>query len=185
MCEREKDVSHFYRYKLSQDGYQRYCKVCDRLYKQSKKGKQSKRKQERSASGRLSKKKYHLSEKGAKTRIRYVQSKKGKLARNLANRIRRTRKTQVGGFHTAAEWYELCEFYEFKCLRCGKQYPFDNLTLDHVKPVSKGGSSFIWNTQPLCKSCNSIKGDKEIDYRKSLPDWIKRDGPVWQQDTLF
>jgi len=36
---------------------------------------------------------------------------------------------------------------------------------DHVLPVSKGGTSYISNIQPLCQPCNSGKKDKHIDYR--------------------
>ena len=99
--------------------------------------------------------------------------------------MRRTRKTKTGGIYTTDEWYNLCEFYGFHCLMCHQEFSFNQLTIDHIKPISKGGSSYIWNLQPLCLFCNSSKGNKEIDYRKTLPDWINRDGPVWQQDRLF
>ncbi len=83
------------------------------------------------------------------------------------------------------QWIALCKFYEFSCLKCDKVFLFEELTVDHIKPVSKGGTSFIWNLQPLCVTCNTSKGDREIDYRKLLPDWIDRDGPVWQQLDIF
>jgi len=77
--------------------------------------------------------------------------------------IRRTRKTQAGGSFTAQEWKDLCEKYGNKCLCCdATDKP---LTVDHIVPVSKGGSSNIENLQPLCKPCNCSKHDKIIDYR--------------------
>jgi 5-methylcytosine-specific restriction endonuclease McrA len=39
------------------------------------------------------------------------------------------------------------------------------LTEDHVVPLSLGGSNDIDNIQPLCKSCNSSKRGRHIDYR--------------------
>jgi 5-methylcytosine-specific restriction endonuclease McrA len=58
---------------------------------------------------------------------------------------------------------EIFSFYGEKCLACGS---IENIALDHIKPVSKGGVNKIENLQPLCKSCNSKKGSKTIDYRK-------------------
>lgn len=49
-----------------------------------------------------------------------------------------------------------------KCLSCSST---ENLTLDHVIPISRGGKDEISNLQPLCKSCNCSKGTKTIDYR--------------------
>ena len=82
---------------------------------------------------------------------------------NATSHRHRTRKTEAGGSYTAAEWKALVEHYGGKCLCCGR----DNIKLsaDHVIPVAKGGSSNIDNIQPLCKSCNSRKGDKTINYR--------------------
>lgn len=73
------------------------------------------------------------------------------------------RKKANGGTFTDAEWVALCERYDNRCLCCGEQKP---LTADHVIPLSKGGSNYITNIQPLCQSCNSSKGTKETDYRR-------------------
>lgn len=57
---------------------------------------------------------------------------------------------------------EVFALYGKVCLACGSK---NNITIDHVIPVSKNGINHISNYQPLCKSCNSKKGDKIIDYR--------------------
>lgn len=33
------------------------------------------------------------------------------------------------------------------------------ITLDHIVPLSKGGTHTLGNTQALCTECNLIKGD--------------------------
>ncbi len=83
--------------------------------------------------------------------------------RRVMAQIRRARIIGNGGSYTEVEWKELKEKYGNKCLRCKKK---KKLTVDHIIPISKGGTSNINNLQPLCKSCNSIKKDKTIDFRE-------------------
>lgn len=201
-CGETKSIKRFYKHKGKQDGYTYHCKVCvkenSKAYSYSDKGKEVRKQYTQSDIGKQVRRRYNQSEKrkqsakkysrskGAKqSRERYIQSIKGKEAARKDTVIRRTRKTQGGGSYTIDEWYNLCKFYDFHCLKCNKKFPFEKLTVDHIKPVSKGGSSFIWNLQPLCKRCNISKHNREIDYRKAIPDWINRDGSVWQQDSLF
>lgn len=79
--------------------------------------------------------------------------------------IARLRKLLAEGGHSEREWDELKRKYNFSCLCCKKQEPFVKLTRDHIIPIMRGGSDDIENIQPLCKSCNSRKHIKEIDYK--------------------
>jgi len=63
----------------------------------------------------------------------------------------------------ASEWRRLCKKFGNKCLCCGRSDV--KLTLDHIVPLSHGGSNTIDNAQPLCNSCNSRKGTRTIDFR--------------------
>lgn len=75
---------------------------------------------------------------------------------------RKTKKSKAGGSFTGQEWKQLCKQYNDRCLKCGKE---GELTVDHIIPVSMGGTSDISNIQPLCRSCNSSKGATYKDYR--------------------
>ena len=78
---------------------------------------------------------------------------------------RRARILGNGGKYTAKQWQALKAKYDYRCLMCQRQEPHIRLTVDHVIPVSKGGSSDISNLEPLCKSCNSKKHRKLLDFR--------------------
>lgn len=80
-----------------------------------------------------------------------------------ASHKRRVQIESNGGDYTLEEWKELCDQYGNRCLACGTTDEL--LTVDHVLPVSMGGTNDISNLQPLCKSCNSKKNNKHIDYR--------------------
>ena len=80
----------------------------------------------------------------------------------------RARKTEAGGSYTLREWDDLVERFDHRCLCCGKQEPEIKLEGDHIVPVSKGGSTFIVNIQPLCGKCNKKKSNKTIDYRRTI-----------------
>lgn len=67
-----------------------------------------------------------------------------------------------GGTHTETDWYRLLRKHNYRCAKCQQVKP---LTKDHIIPVSLGGTDNIKNIQPLCRSCNSIKGTKIVDYR--------------------
>lgn len=77
---------------------------------------------------------------------------------------RRAIKNKAEGFHTFGEWELLKKQYGYTCPSCGKKEPEIKLTEDHIIPLSKGGSNYIENIQPLCRNCNSKKQIKIIKF---------------------
>ena len=59
---------------------------------------------------------------------------------------------------------DLYETQQRRCNGCGNTYQEKDLTVDHIVPVSKGGTNDIANLQLLCHNCNSIKGNRSMDY---------------------
>lgn len=55
----------------------------------------------------------------------------------------------------------LFDLYPF-CLACGAE---KDLEIDHVLPLSRGGTNEFENLQVLCGRCNRSKGQGAIDYR--------------------
>jgi hypothetical protein len=47
-----------------------------------------------------------------------------------------------------------------RCKRCGKSLSWNDFTLDHIDPHSKGGRSKLENAALMCRGCNSSKGNR-------------------------
>lgn len=78
---------------------------------------------------------------------------------------RYAREKNAEGFHTLKEWQDMKERFNNKCAICFQDKP---LTKDHIIPLSKGGSDYITNIQPLCKNCNSKKHNSVYENPKLL-----------------
>lgn len=57
---------------------------------------------------------------------------------------------------------------ERKCQKCGVLLTWDDFTIDHIDPHSKGGRSEIENASLLCRKDNSSKGNKTGKSKRYL-----------------
>lgn len=48
-----------------------------------------------------------------------------------------------------------------QCFYCGKSLSWDEKTIDHVIPKSKGGPHRVWNLVLACRTCNQVKADSD------------------------
>ncbi|MBI1387325.1 MAG: HNH endonuclease [bacterium] len=70
----------------------------------------------------------------------------------------------------------------FRCQYCGSSFKPEELTLDHVIPVSRGGADSWNNVVTACKKCNHKKGNHLLEHigmhllnppkRPTLPTYI-------------
>lgn len=50
------------------------------------------------------------------------------------------------------------------CVGCNQHFKARHLVIDHKIPQIQGGQDNIENLQLLCGNCNSIKGDRPMEY---------------------
>lgn len=74
-----------------------------------------------------------------------------------AGLLRAFRKRAAAGNFKFYKWIQKVNYYGWHCVYCGKQLDMKTLTCDHVKPLCRGGTNFIANLVPACRSCNARK----------------------------
>lgn len=67
------------------------------------------------------------------------------------------RLAKMKGNHSLKQAIDMINSTGGICPMCEKENP---LSIDHIIPISKGGSNGLDNLQVLCNSCNSGKGNK-------------------------
>jgi diadenosine tetraphosphate (Ap4A) HIT family hydrolase len=63
-----------------------------------------------------------------------------------------------------------------RCQLCGVSHTDRQIDVDHIVPVSKGGSNDFSNLQALCRKCNAQKGNRDAtDFRALAEDFHTRE----------
>lgn len=77
----------------------------------------------------------------------------------IYTKVRRLRlqKARLKGWHTHKDELMLINKCGGICEICGK---INSCSIDHIIPISKGGSDGIENLRVVCNSCNSKKGNR-------------------------
>ena len=140
------------RYQQSEKG-----KLALKLYEQTEKYKLYRRQYEQTEKRKLIRKRYRQSEKHKLALKRWYHSDAGKLKIKEAQYRRRN---AAGGPIDLHAWNAKMQTLGHVCQMCQKDLDADSLTIDHIFPLSKGGTNHVDNLQPLCRPCNSSKGNK-------------------------
>lgn len=78
---------------------------------------------------------------------------------------RRRAYRELTGTISERDWSRLVARHRGQCAYCGGS---GEMTMDHVVPLSRGGTNTIGNVLPACRSCNSSK------HMKLLVEWRAR-----------
>ena len=89
---------------------------------------------------------------------KYRASEKGRIT---AKNQKYKRRAIIGqGKIKLHEWKSLLAIFCGKCAYCMED---GEITIDHITPISKGGTNTIENILPACRSCNSKKKCKPFE----------------------
>ena len=161
-CNQEKSINYFYRNSSSKDGYRSQCKECTNSYN----AKRADKKREYD---------YHYRIRN-RQRIKKVKDLYHFNHRELASDRRNARRAKLyknGVFLISKK--ELAKLYRSPCFYCGSS---NKITVDHVVPISRGGSHGIGNLVSACSFCNGSKSSKFlIEWKRDLT-FLKKDGKV-------
>jgi 5-methylcytosine-specific restriction endonuclease McrA len=142
-CENSKELAEFNKNKAQKDGYNNECRFCQKI---------------RSADYRA--------RNPRKAYFQAYQDRQNTLIREKRKsnpEWAKKRDQQTNGRKREApmtpESLNYLKAMNTFCSYCGQ--PAD--TVDHVFPVARGGDSHWLNLAPSCKSCNSSKGDKDLN----------------------
>ena len=163
-CGEVKTLEVFSRDRRTRDGRMSWCKACHAEYLRTPGYRELKRRYDQSVAGRGSQRQYRHSEIGRKTHReavrRHNQTVVGRVAKVRRSHARRARKAQVGGILTLTV-LNLVSLQGGVCAYCER--PFSDVrppTIDHVIPLSRGGTNDDSNVVAACRSCNSSKGSR-------------------------
>ena len=125
---------------------------------------------------------------------RYLKKKKVKIQRKsltklqtkINNAVRglnaRKNKTQEWSFEDVAEivtWEIGCP-----CKYCGEIIKWNTWSLDHKKPVARGGTNDYKNIQVIDKRCNRAKGGFSHKFFKDLIRFVSTSWPKYRKELL-
>lgn len=82
--------------------------------------------------------------------------------KRILNQRRRSLLKGSGGSFTSLDLFLILLSQDGKCPACGVEI-LDAYQIDHIIPVSKGGSGLPSNIQCLCAPCNLSKGSKNYE----------------------
>lgn len=79
------------------------------------------------------------------------------------------RKRNASGSCNSEQWRQKCEYHGWCCIYCRTPLTRTTVTIEHRKPLSKGGSNWPANLGPCCRPCNQSKNNKsEQEFRTHL-----------------
>lgn len=167
-CFVEKPLSEYYKYARNSSGHEYSCKDCRKIYRSNlwREHKDEMYSRNRKWAKANPHKFYEYQKNQGREKLsanhRKWASKNREHLRDKANK-RRAMIANNGIYEILPKHMKL--LYASPCIYCGAT---ENISLDHVIPVSRGGTHGIGNLVSACLSCNSSK------HNHFITEWKKR-----------
>jgi 5-methylcytosine-specific restriction endonuclease McrA len=106
---------------------------------------------------------------------------KNKVFISVINKNLNARKLGAVGSFTLKEYKKRLDLYNNHCGYCfiGETY-----TVDHIIPISKGGTNYIDNIMPACLRCNGQKRDYLLEEWFKMPNCYNRNNSLKSDHKL-
>jgi 5-methylcytosine-specific restriction endonuclease McrA len=168
-CLIEKQETEFHKNRARKSGLHTICKLCNiekvAIWQKTNKERvlENSRKQyhkdiEKSRKNRAARVRKWYAAHPEKGRTAAANWKKANRGRATAyENARRARKKQAGIYLILPK--EIERILSSNCKHCGTR---DNISIDHIIPLARGGRHSVGNLQPLCINCNSSKNDRTM-----------------------
>ncbi len=82
--------------------------------------------------------------------------------------------------------YDKCDNH---CAYCGEYIKYEDMQVDHIMPLHKGGADSIDNMLPACRSCNHYKSTLTLEQFRTnierMPDTLTRDSTTYKIAVRF
>lgn len=170
-CKAILPIDCFNKDKQTIDGLQRRCRICNRqvnqkdyqIHREKRLIKDAKYRKDNPDKTKAAIKRWaNVNKQSLRNNTKKWNHNNPEYARQI-KQIRRARKLANGIFKVSKK--EIYKLYNSPCIYCGS---LENIQIDHVIPIARGGTHGIGNLVSACMSCNTSKG------KKFISEWVKR-----------
>lgn len=162
-CNLEKELADFSARTGSLDGLRKDCKACRAAYSRQWYI-------DNKEKIRIDKLEYRSENKESIAERQRVSRSRNKSVIINRNRNRRAKSKMAEGSHSASDITSMLERQKHKCANCRCCLKESGYHVDHIQPLSRGGSNWPSNLQCLCPTCNLKK------HAKDPLDWAQENG---------
>ena len=92
----------------------------------------------------------------------YRATPQGQITAFNACNKRRLREENQGVGIKGNQWLEMMDYFDWKCAYSGQVLSKSTRSLDHIKPLNRGGEHEVWNLVPMDRGLNSSKNDNNL-----------------------